>query len=87
MIDKLPAIQKFLLFLTKNMQVLLLALLCASVTANIYLIKEMIKVSSACDDFKNRTIEYERLRGEKLDQILLEEVKREIIHRQNTIPQ
>lgn len=80
---RLPAIQHFLQFLIKNMQALLLVLLGASVTGNVFLIREIIKVSKASDDFKNATIEYERLRGEKLEEILREEVKREIIQRQS----
>jgi hypothetical protein len=80
-LTRLSAIQKLLQFLSDNMQALLLVLLGASVTGNVFLIKEIIKVGKASDDFKSATIEYERLRGEKLEEILREEVKREILQR------
>lgn len=82
MVEKLPAIQKFLLFLSKNISALLLILLAAAVTANVYLLRELMSINAKNEDFKNATIEYERKRGEKLEEILHQEVKREIISNQ-----
>jgi len=82
MVEKLPALQKFLLFLSKNISALLLILLAASVTANVYLLREIMVINANSEDFKNATIEYERKRGEKLEEILHQEVKREIISKQ-----
>ncbi|SEW21658.1 hypothetical protein SAMN05428988_3234 [Chitinophaga sp. YR573] len=84
MIDKLPVIQRFLLFLSKNVVALMLVLLATSVTANVYLIKEIIRVGANSDAFKNATIDYERRRGEKLEEILHQEVKRETLIKQNS---
>ncbi|HJT75021.1 MAG TPA: hypothetical protein VJ720_13400 [Chitinophaga sp.] len=82
MIDKLPAVQKFLLFLTKNFSAILILLLAGSVAANVYLVKEILLISTENDGFKNATIEYERRRGEKLEEILRQEIQRDIIKKQ-----
>lgn len=80
-LDRISA-QRFLAFLTKNMQILLLSLLITSIIANVYLFKQFAKVNNACDDFKTKTIEYERSRGEKLEEILREEIKRDLLRKQ-----
>ncbi|NLR60671.1 hypothetical protein HGH93_21355 [Chitinophaga polysaccharea] len=82
MVEKLPAVQKFLLFLSKNISALLLLLLAGSAAANFYLFKEMMAINAKNEEFKNATIEYERKRGEKLEEILHQEVKRELISKQ-----
>lgn len=79
MLEKLPAVQKFLLFLSKNIAAVLLLLLAGSITANVYLLKEILTISQASEAFKTATIEFERMRGEKLEEILHQEIKRETI--------
>jgi hypothetical protein len=79
MLEKLPAVQKFLLFLSKNVSAVLLLLLAGSITANVYLLKEILHISQASEEFKTATIDYERTRGEKLEEILHQEIKREVI--------
>lgn len=74
MIEKLPAIQKFLLFLSKNVTALLLVLFCLSLAGNIYLVKALLDEKKASDAFKDSTIAYERQRGEKLEGILHEQI-------------
>lgn len=84
MIDKLPVLQKFLFFLTKNISAVMMLLLAGSVAANVYLVKEVLLISAERDVFKNATIEYERRRGEKLEEILHQEIQRDVISKQQS---
>lgn len=76
MLDNLPNIQNFLSFLTRNVVALLLVLLTASVAGNVYLARYVVRLVDEFSTFKSETIKYERETKDKLEIILIEQIKR-----------
>lgn len=77
MLDKLPMIQKFLSFLTRNKDALILFLLFLSISGNYYLIKLLLEEKKNKEDNLLESIRYERERGKSFEDIVKEYSKQQ----------
>jgi hypothetical protein len=78
MFDKLPFLQKFLSFLTRNTNALLLLMLALSLGANVYLVKWVKELVTQKELDDKETIKYERGTKDQLIDITKEQLKKEV---------
>jgi hypothetical protein len=78
MLEKLPFLQRFLSFLTRNINAFLLLMLALSLAANAYLIKWVKELTTQKELDDRETIKYERGTKDQLIDITKEQLKKEV---------
>lgn len=77
MLDKLPMLQKFLSFITRNKDALVLFLLLLSIAGNIHLLKLLLEEKKNKEENLLDSIKYERERGKSFEDIVKEYSKKQ----------
>lgn len=75
LVEKLPALQKFLGFLSKNSTALYLLLLLVSISSNVYLVKKVLDVQQETIEERQNSVDYERERAKSYEDIIKEQVR------------
>lgn len=82
MVEKLPIIQNFFAFLTKNERALYLTIITALIAAIVYQYKDNRKLYEKFETLQNTTIEYERKKGKIFEDIVNQQIRQQMMRDQ-----
>jgi len=75
LVDKLPMLQKFLAFISKNSTALVIFLLFLSLGMNGYLGKKLLEAKDEINRDREKSVDYERERAKSYEDIIKEQVR------------
>lgn len=82
MVDKLPIIQNFFAFLTKNERALYLTIIAILIAAVVYQYKDNRSLYTQIQTLQNTTIEYERKKGSIFEEIVNQQIRQQMMREQ-----